>query len=346
MIERTEVLVLTHRLSRTRIFGTGSNVTRDSVVVRLEDGDGLVGWGETYLVPGAVEAARAMTDELVGLDADARRGRADRPTRRCIAGRSAPSRWRSTTCAPGAAAIPVSDLYGERLRGPGPRLRLESRLSRRPVAGGGLDGRGRGRRGMTGSGRSSCASGDIPVDDEIDAIERVVAAASADDLDGRRQRRLRPRTTADGSARRSRHSASAGSRSRCRPTTTWRTRRWPSELSIPLAGGEILESAGRHRAVPARPGSFDLVQPDVSICGGIGGVLEIAAARPGRRPVRRPARLQRRDRARGDPPHPGRPAGPARRPEVGRADPRARRRREPDPDRHPGRAAARSTTAG
>ena len=57
MIDRTEVLVLTHRLSRTRIFGTGSNVTRDSVVVRLEDGDGLLGWGETYLVPGAVGGA-------------------------------------------------------------------------------------------------------------------------------------------------------------------------------------------------------------------------------------------------------------------------------------------------
>ena len=66
MIDRTEVLVLTHRLSRTRIFGTGSNVTRDSVVVRLEDRDGLVGWGETYLVRAAVEAAREMTDAIVG----------------------------------------------------------------------------------------------------------------------------------------------------------------------------------------------------------------------------------------------------------------------------------------
>ena len=37
--------------------GPASNVTRDSVVVRLEDSDGVVGWGETYLVPGAVEAA-------------------------------------------------------------------------------------------------------------------------------------------------------------------------------------------------------------------------------------------------------------------------------------------------
>ncbi len=49
------------------------------------------------------------------------------------------------------------------------------------------------------------------------------------------------------------------------------------ELRIPLAGGEILESA--EAAAPYLRGrSFDLVQPDVSICGGIGGVLEIAAA--------------------------------------------------------------------
>ena len=49
------------------------------------------------------------------------------------------------------------------------------------------------------------------------------------------------------------------------------------ELAIPLAGGEILESV--EAAEPfLRAGSFDLVQPDVSICGGIAGLLEIAAA--------------------------------------------------------------------
>jgi len=53
-----------------------------------------------------------------------------------------------------------------------------------------------------------------------------------------------------------------------------------SQLAIPLAGGEILESAGA--AGPfLRGGSFDIVQPDVSICGGIGGLLEIAAAAAG-----------------------------------------------------------------
>jgi len=74
VIDRTEVLVLTHHLSRTRIFGTGSNVTRDSVVVRLEDGDGVVGWGETYPTMGAVAATADVGALLLGRDPTAARG--------------------------------------------------------------------------------------------------------------------------------------------------------------------------------------------------------------------------------------------------------------------------------
>ena len=99
MIERVEVLVLTHHLSRPRLFGTGSNVTRDSVVVRLEDRDGRVGWGETYLVPGVVEAARAMTETLVGADPDREaarlgRGRAPAAARAAQPARADPRRGR------------------------------------------------------------------------------------------------------------------------------------------------------------------------------------------------------------------------------------------------------------
>ena len=72
-------------------------------------------------------------------------------------------------------------------------------------------------------------------------------------------------------------SGSAGSRNRY-PTNDYAAYApLAGELRIPLAGGEILESA--EAAEPYLRGrSFDLVQPDVSICGGIGGVLEIAAA--------------------------------------------------------------------
>ena len=115
MIERAEVLVLTHPLSRTRLFSTGSNVTRDSIVVRLEDGDGHVGWGETYLVPGAVEASRTMTEALRGRDPDDALAE--------LVARPDSHRWAlgAVTMALDdlrgrSRGVPVSSLYGARLR--------------------------------------------------------------------------------------------------------------------------------------------------------------------------------------------------------------------------------------
>ncbi len=118
--------------------------------------------------------------------------------------------------------------------------------------------------------------GRYPVDDEIEAIERVVAAAP-------------PMTwMADGNGAfdldESRRLAAALEALRFRwleeplPTDDYAAYApLAGELSIPLAGGEILESAADAEPF-LRAGSFDLVQPDVSICGGIGGVLAIAAA--------------------------------------------------------------------
>ncbi len=116
VIARTEVLVLTHRLTRQRLFGTGSNTTRDSVVVRLEDVDGRIGWGETYLVPGAVEAARSMTDGWAGQDPDA--------VAASMAATPGLHRWALGGVSMALddlrarrRGVPVSALYGERLRG-------------------------------------------------------------------------------------------------------------------------------------------------------------------------------------------------------------------------------------
>jgi D-galactarolactone cycloisomerase len=274
VIERTEVLVLTHHLSRTRIFGTGSNVTRDSVVVRLEDGDGLVGWGETYLVPGVVEAARAMTEGLVGNDADDAAAE--------LTARPGAHRW-----ALGAVSmalddlrarrrgIPVSDLYGARLRG-----QVRAYASSRGYLGGLSPEAAWSDEARTtfddGFRAIKLRIGKYPVEEEIEAIERVVAAAP-------------PMTwMADGNGAYdladSRRLGAAleglGFRWLEEPLPTDDYLAYAplaSELSIPLAGGEILESAAD--TLPyLRAGSFDLVQPDVSICGGIGGVLEIAAA--------------------------------------------------------------------
>jgi D-galactarolactone cycloisomerase len=48
-------------------------------------------------------------------------------------------------------------------------------------------------------------------------------------------------------------------------------------MSTPLAGGEIVETPGAAAAALAA-GAFDLIQPDVSICGGVAPGLRIAAA--------------------------------------------------------------------
>jgi D-galactarolactone cycloisomerase len=274
LIERTEVLVLTHRLSRTRIFGTGTNVTRDSVVVRLEDRDGVVGWGETYLVPDAVEAAREMTEALVGVAPD--EAASD------VTSRPGLHRW-----ALGAVSmalddlrarvrgVPVSDLYGERRRG-----KVRAYASSRGYLGGLSP-----ESAWTDEAATSWENGframklrigRYPVDEEIDAIERVVAASG-------------PMTwMADGNGAYdmadSRKLGAAleglGFRWLEEPLPTDDYLAYAplaNELSIPLAGGEILESADDTKPY-LRAGSFDLVQPDASICGGIGGVLEIAAA--------------------------------------------------------------------
>ena len=273
MIERTEVRSSTHHLSRTRIFGTGSNVTRDSVVVRLEDGDGAVGWGETYLVADAVEATRSMTEGLVGRDAD--EAAAD------LAARPGLHRW-----ALGAVSMALDDLRARRRGSPSPTCTARGSGSacaptprvaaisvacrRRPLVGRGTDHIRRrvprdqapdreipGRRGDRGDRRvvadappmTWMANGNGAYDL---ADSRRLGAA----LEGLGFRWLEePMPTDDYLA----YAPLAG------------------ELSIPLAGGEILESAADTEPY-LRAGSFDLVQPDVSICGGIGGVLEIAAA--------------------------------------------------------------------
>ncbi len=330
MIERTEVLVLTHRLSRTRIFGTGSNVTRDSVVVRLEDGDGLVGWGETYLVPGAVEAAREMSRG--GRRDDARpgggrvgraEGRASVGARRGLDGarrpaRPGPRRRRSRTCTASVAAAKVRAYASSRgyLGGLSPESAWTDEAATSWDAG---------FRAM------KLRIGRDPLDEEIDAIEGLVTASPPMTwmADGNGA------YTMDESRRLGAALAELGFRWLEEPLPTDDYLAYAplaSELSIPLAGGEILESADDTEPY-LRAGSFDVVQPDVSICGGIGGVLEIAAAA--------------REAGRFAVPHACSGAialaatlhvlavlaGPARRAEMGRADPRARRRREPDPDR-------------
>lgn len=274
MIARTEVLVLTHHLRRERLFGTGSNVTRDSVVVRLEDTDGRVGWGETYVVPGAVEAARAMTDGTEGQDPETVAAQ--------LAATPGLHRWALGGVSMALddlrarrRGVPVSSLYGERVRG-----RVRAYASSR----GYVDGQTP-QAAWADEARQTWADGframklrigRYPLDEEIAAIERLVADAPAMTwmADGNGAYDL------DESRRLGAALEGLGFRWLEEPLPTSDYGAYAplaDELRIPLAGGEILESADT-ASTYLRGGSFDLVQPDVSICGGIGGVLEIAAA--------------------------------------------------------------------
>lgn len=272
MIERAEVLVLSHRLSRTRLFSTGSNVTRDSVVVRLADGDGRVGWGETYLVPGAVEACRSMVGELGGRDPEV--------AARELASRRSLHRW-----ALGAMSmalddlrarqrgVPVSDLYGPRVRD-----RVRPYASSRGYVGGTAPGDAWAEEAVTvnedGFRAMKLRIGRYALGTELDALERVVTAAP-------------PMTwMADGNGAYSLDDSRRLGAALEALDFRWLEEPLPTsdyaayaplarDLRIPLAGGEILESAEDAGPLLAG-GSFDLVQPDVSICGGIAGVLDIA----------------------------------------------------------------------
>ncbi len=274
MIERAEVLVLSHRLSRIRLFSTGSNITRDSVVVRLQDADGHVGWGETYLVPGAVETCREMAVELPGRDSEA--------SSRDLASRPDLHRWALGAVSMAlddlrarARGIPVSALYGPRLR-----ERVRPYASSRGYVEGSTPFDAWSEEAdvvyAAGFRAMKLRIGRHELDSEIAAIEQVVAGAPPMTwmADGNGA------YTFDESRRLGETLERLGFRWLEEPLPTADYAAYAplaTDLAIPLAGGEILESADA--ATPfLSGGSFDLVQPDVSICGGIGGVLEIAAA--------------------------------------------------------------------
>lgn len=274
MIERAEVLVLSHRLSRTRLFSTGSNVTRDSIVVRLQDQDGRIGWGETYLVSGAIEACRAMAEGVLHRDPD--EAAAD------LAARDGLHRW-----ALGAMSMALDDLRARirdvavsALYGPRQRDRVRPYASSRGYIEGCTPAEAWGEEAAAVAGAGFRAMklriGRHDLDGEIADMEAVVAAT-------------RPMTwMADGNGAYSLEESRRLGEALVGLGFRWLEEPLPTsdydayaplarELAIPLAGGEILESAADAARYLAG-GSFDLVQPDVSICGGIAGLLEIVRA--------------------------------------------------------------------
>jgi D-galactarolactone cycloisomerase len=279
VIDRADVLVLSHRLSRTRYYSTGSNTTRDSVLVRIRDREGTTGWGETYLVPGVVEGARAVAETLVGLDPSQA---ADRLTRLEHA-----HRW-----AVGAVSTALDDLRGRVAGVPsgtlhGPRLR--ERVTAYASSTGYVDGVPLAEAWLAeaellhdaGYRQLKLRIGRGPISEELPAMEQVVAQA--------------PDVTwmADGNGAYGFDDAlelgigleALGMRwlEEPLPTSDYAAYRpLAHALRIPLAGGEILETTAQ-AAAALSAGAFDIVQPDLAICGGAGPLLEIATLTAGQR---------------------------------------------------------------
>ena len=274
-IEQVEILVPTHVLSRRRLYSTGGNVTRESVLVRISDGEGAEGWGETYLRTGVVAIIAELAGLLIGRDPGG-------ATANWALLRGATSDGLAISALSIALddlrarqlGVPLSDLYGGRIR---------SRVRAYASSGGyvaGLDPIDAWRAEAEAVQAAGLTAMKLRIGRESPTLERPMLetfAAEAHGLD----------LMADGNAAYTmgtaldvgRTLADAGYRWFEEPIPTddyagYRSLR--DKLPIALAGGESLEGRGPARAF-IDAGAVDLIQPDPTICGGIGEALFIAS---------------------------------------------------------------------
>lgn len=274
VIDRAAALHLRHRLSRTRFFSTGSNETRDSLLIRLEDRDGVVGWGETYLVAGAREAAEGVCRWLVGQDPEM--------AAVTVASVTGAHRW-----ALSAVAMALDDLRARRRGVSVARLHGDPVRTRvRPYA---------------------SSAGYVAGRPLAETWAEEAAAARSAGFEAFKLRIGREDPATELAAIREAQSAVPGLVWMADVNGAWTagtTRslsgelagldlRWLEEpmptdnlpayapvraaLAIPIAGGEGVESPGE-AAMANAVGAFDIIQPDASICGGVAPLLRIAAA--------------------------------------------------------------------
>jgi D-galactarolactone cycloisomerase len=247
------------------------------VLVRIEDADGAVGWGETYLVTGVLAAIEAARPLVLGATPD-------EPAALLRAVRDATEHPYATS----ALAIALDDLRARRLGLPlvalygGP----QRRVARAYAASGGY------REGeptamtwgseleaalVAGYSALKLRIGRGSVAEEAPLLRELASRAPegfllmADGNGGFSH----PRAVAMG-----RHLAELGFGWFEEPLRQWDSyagyERLRADLPLPLAGGEVLMS--RHAARDLlRRGGVDIVQPEPVICGGIGEALFIGA---------------------------------------------------------------------
>lgn len=288
-VARVDVFVLMHRLAQTRGPSSAWYDRRESVLVRVSDGDGVCGWGETYHVgPGVVATIEALGELVVGSDPLRLRTLfAERPFS------TADGFARS------ALAIALDDLRGRRLGVSVAELyggRVRDRVRAYASSGGYLPNVGpedswpdeATRLAGEGFGAVKLRVGRYAVDRELRALERVRELVPAEvDL------------MADGNGAYTLPSAIRMGRGLERLGFRWFEEPLPrtaggvdyprygelaAALDIAVASGEGLETRSAFAEFLAA-GKGDIVQPDVAICGGVADTLfvgELAAlsARP------------------------------------------------------------------
>ena len=246
------------------------------VLVRLEDGDGAIGWGETYLVTGAVAAIEAATPLLLGRSPD------DVTTLlRTI--RDATEHPYATS----AISIALDDLRARRRGIPlaalyGGIVRTEARAY--AASGGYREGEPTGET-WPGELRAALDGGfaalKLRIGRDADRIEGALLRDLAPSLpdgflllaDGNGGF-TGPRAVGTGALL-----ADLGFGWFEEPLRQWDGypgyERLRTDLTLPLAGGEVLMSRGAAREL-LRRGGVDIVQPEPVICGGVGETLFIA----------------------------------------------------------------------
>ena len=277
-IARSEVLILRHQVSVPIGPAAVSYTHRECVMVRLEDGDGHVGWGETYYGPGIGAVASELGMMLHGQAPSQARSLLDGLHETC-ADSTAISAWAIAIddLRGRQLGVSVADLYGGRRRDSvrayassgGYRDGVDPETSwcddvRTAVADGFTACKL--RIGRFSPGR------EIPILERVraetdPAIELMVDANGAYSLPlavevGRALERLSFRWFEEPLIR-------------FRGGMSYPGYEGLSVLDIPIAAGEGLQSRGAFASFIARGGA-DIVQPDVAICGGVGEAVFIA----------------------------------------------------------------------
>ncbi len=281
-IHLAEVFVVEQPVSVPAGPSVATYTCRSAVLVRLQDGDGIVGWGETYRRAGTAAVAGESVGMLLGEQPSGARRLMD-----LLAGR-VPDRYALSAISIALddlrarqAGVRVADLYG------GPRRRTARGYA---SSGGYRDGTdpetswpAEVRRSVE-EGFTACKIriGRMPPVRELPILEQVRAEVG-DGVD----------LMVDANGAYSVPTARTVGRRLADLDFRWFEEplvrhagglEYPgyellSDLNVPIAAGEGLQTRSAFAAFLGR-GAASIVQPDVSICGGIGEVLfvgELAA---------------------------------------------------------------------